>query len=288
MRQKKKLIDRLAAQRAVGDAELEDLVDFVDCLDECEQLLSVSVSANDLVLLPAAVVKPTPRSQHSVEDIAEVHCESIEVIQNKINCMERELKSSLFNLQEGVNQVSAHLSSGLHCQSSSHPKQYNSVTVQRQVDKAGFGGEIDCSLNVVVFGVPESKDLLGTEALVSRAFELAVGRRVTIADCKRIGKFSSELIRSRPLLVRLASVWDRRLLLSSKYKLKCFSEAKLFVREDRPPNERKTFTKQPASQQVSQSNMATAKSSAQGCDSSSGSSSTGTSSDFGDNGEHVN
>ena len=49
----------------------------------------------------------------------------------------------------------------------SHPKKYNSVPVQRQVDKAGFGGEIDRSLNVVVFGVPESKDLLGTEALVS-------------------------------------------------------------------------------------------------------------------------
>ena len=184
------------------------------------------------------------------------------MIQNKINCLERELKSSLCNLQEGVNQVLAHLSSGLHCQSSSHPKQYNSVPVQRQVGKAGFGGEIDHSLNVVVFGVPESKDLLGTEALVGWAFELAVGRRVAIADCKQIGKFSSESVRSQPLLVRLASVWDRRLLLSSKYKLKGFSEAKLFVREDRPPNERKTSTKQPASQQVSQSNMTTAKSSA--------------------------
>ena len=56
----------------------------------CEQLPSVSVSAKDLVLLPAAVVKPTPRSERSVEDIAGVlstHCESIEVIQNKINCL---------------------------------------------------------------------------------------------------------------------------------------------------------------------------------------------------------
>ena len=55
--------------------------------EECEQLPSVSVSAKDLVLLPAAVVKPTPRSERSVEDIAGVlstHCESIEVIQNKI------------------------------------------------------------------------------------------------------------------------------------------------------------------------------------------------------------
>ena len=73
LRQKKrKLIDRRVAQRAVENAEFEDLVDFVDCLDECEQLPSVSVSAKDLVLLPAAVVKPTPRSERSVEDIAGV------------------------------------------------------------------------------------------------------------------------------------------------------------------------------------------------------------------------
>ena len=286
---KKKLIDRRPAQRAVEDAEFEDLVDFVNCLDECEQLPSVSVSAKDLVLLPAAVVKQVPRCERSAEDIVGVlstHCERIGGIQGKIDCLERELKSSLCTLQEGVNKVSAHLSSGLLYQSSGNPRQSNSVSVPRQVDKTGFSGDIDRSLNVVVFGVPESRDLVGTEALVSRAFELAVGRKVTIADCKRIGRFSSDLIRSRPLLVRLASVWDRRLLLSCKYKLKGFSEAKLFVREDRPPNARKTFTKQPVSQQVFHNDMATAKSPAQGGDSSSGYPSTSAGSSSVDNGEH--
>ena len=73
-------------------------MDFVNCLDECEQLLSVSVSAKDLVLLPAAVVKQVPRSECSAEDIAGVlstHCERIGGIQNKIDCLECELKSSL-------------------------------------------------------------------------------------------------------------------------------------------------------------------------------------------------
>ena len=246
---KKKLIDRRPAQRAVEDAEFEDLVDFVNCLDECEQLPSVSVPAKDLVLLPAAVVKQVPHSECSAEDIDGVlstHCERIGGIQNKIDCLERELKSSLCTLQEGVNQVSAHLPPGLFWQSSGNRRQSNSVLVPRQADKAGFGGDIDCSFNVVVFGVPGSRDLMGTEALVSRAFELAVGRRVKIADCKRIRRFSSDSIRSRPLLVRLASVWDRKLLLSCKYKLKGFAEAKLFVREDRPPNACKTSTKHAA------------------------------------------
>ena len=101
------------------------------------------------------------------------------------------MKSSLCTLLKGVNQVSAHLSSGLFYQSSGNRRQSNSVSVPRKVDKTGFGGDIDRSLNVV-FGVPESRDLVGTEALFSRAFEVAVGRKVTIADCKRIGRFSSD------------------------------------------------------------------------------------------------
>ena len=62
-------------------------------------------------------------------------------------------------------------------------------------------------------------------------------------------RFSTESVRSRPLLVKFASVWDRRLLLSSKYKLKDFTEANLFVREDRPPNERKVSARRKVSMQ---------------------------------------
>ena len=124
---------------------------------------------------------------------------------------------------------------------------YSSVGAHSQAEKAGFREHTDRSHNI--FGVPESRDLLGTEALVSHTFESVVGRKVTITDCRRIGRFSTESVRNRPLFMKFASVWDRRLLLSSKYKLKGFSEANLFVREDRPPNERKVSAQQQASQQ---------------------------------------
>ena len=55
------------------------------------------------------------------------------------------------------------------------------------------------------------------------------GEKGCVADYRRIGRFSAEASNSHPLLIRLASVWDRRLLLGFKYKLKGFSEAKLFV-----------------------------------------------------------
>ena len=112
---------------------------------------------------------------------------------------------------------------------------YSSVCAHRQAEKAGSWEYTDHYF----WCVQESRDLLGTEALVSCAFELVVGRKVTITHYREIGRFSTESVRSRPFLVKFASVWDHRLLLSSKYKLKGFSEANLFVREERSPNERK-------------------------------------------------
>ena len=161
---------------------------------------------------------------------------------NKITVFESELKSNICAVQESVNQVSLQLKGHF---SADH---YSSTGVHGQAKKAGSQEHTNRSHNVV-FGVPESRDLLSAEALVSRAFESVVGRKVTITDCGPIGRFSSESVRSRPLLMKFASVWDRRLLLSSKYKLKDFSEANLFVRKDRPPNERKVSAQQQASQQ---------------------------------------
>ena len=43
------------AQRSVEGTELEDLVDFVDCLDEAESLPTIAVNACDLSTLPTAM-----------------------------------------------------------------------------------------------------------------------------------------------------------------------------------------------------------------------------------------
>ena len=60
---------------------------------------------------------------------------------------------------------------------------------------------VDRAHNVIVFGVPESRDLLGTEALVNRAFEVAVGRKVAVADYRRVGSISAEASKSRLCLL---------------------------------------------------------------------------------------
>ena len=74
---------------------------------------------------------------------------------------------------------------------------------------------------------PESRSLIHTENLVRQTFEFAVGLKIKLVDFRRLGKE-----KSRPLIVKLASVWDRRLLLNTKYKLKHFKGVRLFVCED--------------------------------------------------------
>ena len=45
-------------------------------------------------------------------------------------------------------------------------------------------------------------------------------------------------VRARPVLVKLSSVWDKRLILISKSKLKHFRLSRSFVRPDLSPEER--------------------------------------------------
>ena len=57
---KKKWTDhRHTAQHSVEEAELEDLVGFVHCLDEAENLPTIAVNACDLSTLPTAVFDPS-------------------------------------------------------------------------------------------------------------------------------------------------------------------------------------------------------------------------------------
>lgn len=62
------------AQRSAEEAELDDLVDFVNCLDEAENLPLVSVNAGDLSTLPAAVLGTSPvETSESCGPVQSVH-----------------------------------------------------------------------------------------------------------------------------------------------------------------------------------------------------------------------
>ena len=96
----------------------------------------------------------------------------------------------------------------------------------------------DCSMNLLLFGVKE-QSIVGTTAFVDEAFHHLIGDSVGISDIfkKQVSGLSPSS-RPRPVLVKLSSVWQKRLILSSKFKLKEFGDGEVYVREDLSPEQR--------------------------------------------------
>ena len=84
---------------------------------------------------------------------------------------------------------------------------------------------VDCSANVILFGVPELS-LTDTKSVVDEVTIHLIGKSVGIRDAFRIGRKkpnSGKSSRSRPLLIKLDNCWDRRILLNSRCSLTMLS-----------------------------------------------------------------
>ena len=127
----------------------------------------------------------------------------------------------------------------------SQTKHYSSKTQDRR-----HHHNADRLSNVIIFGVPESS-LAETKAKIDKIFQHLNGESIRVRDIYRLGRRkdlvvkdgSSEVLmedfqekpsRPRPVLVKLESVWDRRLLLANRRQLKTYTAHKIFIREDIP------------------------------------------------------
>ena len=91
--------------------------------------------------------------------------------------------------------------------------------------------------NVILFGLPENNSIVEKKSKIDEVFEFLVGKSVPIKDLFRLGK-PTQSLRPRPLLIKLSTIWDRKLLLSWKRNLREYKIARLFLREDVPPDHR--------------------------------------------------
>ena len=98
---------------------------------------------------------------------------------------------------------------------------------------------INRSCNVVIRGVPEDRNNAIWHDVLSRVLHTAAGRDVHIDDAFRLGSFGQG--RARPVLVKLKSAWDRRLVLSGSRRLADVPEfrRKIYVAADESPEERR-------------------------------------------------
>ena len=93
----------------------------------------------------------------------------------------------------------------------------------------------DRSCNVVLFGLPEGRSLVESKKVVDEILDFLSGKSIQIKDMFRFGKFISQTTssRPRPVLIKLCTAWDRKLVLLRKSSLKDFHIKRL--REDVPP-----------------------------------------------------
>jgi hypothetical protein len=100
----------------------------------------------------------------------------------------------------------------------------------------------DRTRNVVIAGLPEDRDPTVWRDSIRRVLRLAAGRDIHIDDAFRLGKFIQG--RTRLILVKVNSSWDRRLILSGSRNLKDDAEfrRRVYITADEAPEVRRRAT----------------------------------------------
>jgi len=90
---------------------------------------------------------------------------------------------------------------------------------------------VDRSMNIVVFGIDEDKDASVWRRKVDSALLHVHGQSVDVADMFRLGRYVPG--KTRPVLVKLRSSWDKRIIISRRSSLKGYPGS-VYIAADEP------------------------------------------------------
>ena len=113
---------------------------------------------------------------------------------------------------------------------------FTAKSTSPSTDTAPMEDESARSTNIVMFGVAENKDMTIWRHDVDDALKFIVDKEVDIVDVFRLGRFDASKV--RPILIKLRTVWDRRLVLNNSRRLKSYHQ-RIFVSPDEPLNTRR-------------------------------------------------
>ncbi len=223
---------RNSSSRTAHDAEIEDIIGIFIILDLNETLNRVTFVAVKLDSLPkfvpeelnvAAVVDRQVHTEAAVKDLSDtiqqlvasqavagtatVDSAAQHVIQSKVADMQQKLDSfasSVFARLDHLNTVC----NGWLNSNSDHQQD----RIVRQPEVA------DRKLNIVIFGVPEERDASLWRRKIDDILHFITDHSVEVVDMFRLGRYLPG--KTRPVLVKLRTVWDKRLILSRCSKLK--------------------------------------------------------------------
>lgn len=245
-------------QRRSCESVMNDLCSAIDKLDIVNKLPPFFCEACDLITIPSVEVDPVSQrieqNTVSIDRLTDSFKELPNLISDAITksisstVSMKSLEESAQKLNDQISRLSLTLSQTstsdthqpiIRAHKSQKSENSNSLSSKKPAKPEQ---KLDRSLNIICFGLPEVSSLSELNESVHGLLKFLVGNSITFKDAIRLGRRSpgTQLkdSRPRPLLIKLVSVWDKRLVLSSVRKLRDYSVPRLFVREDLSPEAR--------------------------------------------------
>ena len=94
--------------------------------------------------------------------------------------------------------------------------------------------------NIIIFGVPENRDAAAWRRNIDDILHFVVGYSVDVSDMFRLGRYDPN--KCRPILANLRTIWDKRLILNKRSKLRTYSQHGVFINSDEPVEARRAQT----------------------------------------------
>ena len=226
--------------RSAHEAELDDIIGLLDILHDHGHVQHLQFVAADLERLPR--FDPKELNIGAVVD----RLQKTDIIVGKLSSEVEQLKeistsnssdfaatysvvgSALVDLQQRIGVFQTPMISRID--------QMNNVCTQLRLPDAGhinnitMHDEVDRSLNIVLFSVAENRDITIWRSKVDDILKFIVGIDVDVADAFRLGRFKSD--KAHQVLIKLRSIWDKRLILKTARKMKSYPE-EIFIGPDK-------------------------------------------------------
>ena len=228
---------RNTGKRSQASADLDDLVLAFDKLDEVDKLPLIYCEAVDLVKLP-------PIAADSISMIVSGNADRLIELDERISQLQEAMSdlSSKFVHTAPSDSLPGSFASAVK----SSPKAPTVAPIVGDIEVRAKGRtnlRVERADNLVIFGLPEVHSLSVLKSSVDDLFTFLTGEPIVIRDLFRLGRKQNPVsttpsARPRPVLVKLSTSWDRRIIMSNVRKVKEYSTSGIFIREDLSTEER--------------------------------------------------
>ena len=231
---------RNSTVRLAHEAEIEDILGIMDAAELKQALNGYRFMASDLNEIPkfgpeeinlAVVVDRQVRMETVLQSLSDsmqrvtsgtIQSDATATAGQAADMQHQldEFKNAITSLMDHLNAVCSQLADNVRSRAD------NSVAPPTPMH-----GDVDRSMNIVVFGVAEDREPSLWRKKVEDVLRFVVGHEVDTVDMFRIGRFATEKL--RPIIVKLRTVWDKRTILSNSRKLKDYDQSRpIFISPD--------------------------------------------------------